>query len=380
MNRALLEPCDKNNPIVFLDINIDKEFAGRMIIELRKDVVPKTAENFRALCTGEKGIGKLGKPLHYKGIRFHKVTRVYVAQSGDVVNNDGSGGESIYGTVFEDENFKLEHSDEGIVSMANFGQPNTNSSQFFITSMACDNLNGTNVVVGKVLRGLGIIGEMDQNTGDDGIPTKEIVIVNCGEIPLGEDWGINDKDETHDSLPPYPQDWEDKFKEFSSDELVNILTRIRNAGNHFFTLQEYYKARQKYRKANRYYNLLRKRYDWQELEHLKCTDDDLKKLDHFANLNNLNMAAVEIKLKNYTNARYCCREVLRLDPECGKAYYRLGQAQMALNNYEEAIANLKKAHDLVPDNKQILNELNRAKQLMTTYNRTQMANLKKLFN
>lgn len=79
-----------------------------MIIELRKDVVPKTAENFRALCTGEKGIGQLGKPLHYKGIRFHKVTRVYVAQSGDVVNNDGTGGESIYGPVFEDENFKLE--------------------------------------------------------------------------------------------------------------------------------------------------------------------------------------------------------------------------------------------------------------------------------
>lgn len=82
--------------------------AGRIIIELRKDVVPKTAENFRALCTGEKGIGTLGKPLHYKGVRFHKVTRVYVAQSGDVVNNDGTCGESIYGPLFEDENFKLE--------------------------------------------------------------------------------------------------------------------------------------------------------------------------------------------------------------------------------------------------------------------------------
>lgn len=79
-----------------------------MIIELRKDVVPKTAENFRALCTGEKGIGTMGKPLHYKGICFHKVTRVYVAQSGDLVNNDGSCGESIYGPVFEDENFNLQ--------------------------------------------------------------------------------------------------------------------------------------------------------------------------------------------------------------------------------------------------------------------------------
>lgn len=81
--------------------------AGRMIIELRKDVVPMTAENFRCLCTGEQGIGRMGKPLHYKGIKFHKVTRVYVAQGGDVVNNDGSSGDSIYGPMFEDENYIL---------------------------------------------------------------------------------------------------------------------------------------------------------------------------------------------------------------------------------------------------------------------------------
>ncbi|XP_075162303.1 cyclophilin 40 [Haematobia irritans] len=379
MNRPLLFPHNSTNPIVFLDISIDNEFAGRMIIELRKDVVPKTAENFRALCTGEKGIGKLGKPLHYKGIHFHKITRVYVAQSGDVVNNDGTGGESIYGPVFEDENFTLEHSDEGVVSMANFGQPNTNSSQFFITSMACDNLNGQNVVVGKVLRGLGIMGEMDQNTSDDGVPTTEIVIVDCGEIQPGQDWGIKDQDETNECLPPYPQDWEDKFKEFTSDELVEILTKIRNAGNYFFAKQQYYKARQKYRKANRYYNMLHKRYEWQELQHLKCSDEDLKKLDSFSVLNNLNMAAVEIKLNNYTNALYSCREALRLDPKCGKAHYRLGQSQIALKNYEDAIINLKKAHDLIPDNNQILSELNRAKQLLINYNKTQMANLKKLF-
>ncbi|GBP15503.1 Peptidyl-prolyl cis-trans isomerase [Eumeta japonica] len=91
MSKELLQPVDLTNPIVFLDIAIGQEFA----------------ENFRALCTGEKGIGTLGKPLHYKGVRFHKVTRVYVAQSGDVVNNDGSSGESIYGPVFEDENFIL---------------------------------------------------------------------------------------------------------------------------------------------------------------------------------------------------------------------------------------------------------------------------------
>lgn len=103
----LPQPYSSSNPIVFMDISIGNVYAGRIIIELRKDVVPKTAENFRALCTGEKGIGQLGKPLHYKGVKFHKVTRVYVAQSGDVVNNDGTAGESIYGPIFDDENFEL---------------------------------------------------------------------------------------------------------------------------------------------------------------------------------------------------------------------------------------------------------------------------------
>ncbi|XP_023305775.2 peptidyl-prolyl cis-trans isomerase D [Lucilia cuprina] len=380
MNKELLQPVNATNPIVFLDINIGQEFAGRIIIELRKDVVPKTAENFRALCTGEKGLGTLGKPLHYKGVRFHKVTRVYVAQSGDVVNNDGSCGESIYGPIFEDENFLLEHSDEGCVSMANYGQPNTNNSQFIISSVACDNLNGTNVVVGKVLRGLGIIGDMEQNTSDDGIPSEEIVIVNCGEITPGQDWGYNDADETEEWLPPYPQDWEDKIKDFPIEELLELLTKIRNAGNYYFTREKFYEARRKYRKANRYYNLLRKRYDWQELAHIESSDDDLRKLDQFSVLNNVNMAAVELKLNNYASAKYCCTEALRLDNNCSKAYFRRGQAQIALKNYEDAISDLKRAHEFIPDNKHILNELNRGKQLLAEYNRHQMKKLKTLFN
>lgn len=161
---------------------------------------------------------------------------------------------------------------------------------------------------------------------------------------------------------------------------MEILTKIRNAGNHFFTQGKFYEARRKYRKANRYYNLLRKRYDWQELEHLKCTDDDLKKLDQFSVVNNVNMAAVELKLENYANAKYCCSEALRLDSTYSKAYYRRGQAQIALKNYEDAINDLKKAHELIPDNKHILSELNRGKQLLAEYNRNQMKKLKSLFN
>ncbi|PIO55665.1 peptidyl-prolyl cis-trans isomerase, cyclophilin-type, partial [Teladorsagia circumcincta] len=116
---------------VFLDVNIGDTHAGKITIELFNDVVPKTAENFRALCTGEKGKGKSGVPLHFKGSTFHRVIPEFMIQGGDFTLGDGRGGESIYGHKFEDENFTLKHTGLGCVSMANAG-PNTNGSQFFI--------------------------------------------------------------------------------------------------------------------------------------------------------------------------------------------------------------------------------------------------------
>ncbi|KAH8384413.1 peptidyl-prolyl cis-trans isomerase D [Drosophila serrata] len=379
--RKLLSPVKATNPIVYLDIDIGKEDAGRMIIELRKDVVPKTAENFRALCTGECGVGQMGRPLHYKGNRFHRIKRVFAVQSGDVVRNDGTSGESIYGPVFEDENFELTHNEEGAVSMANYGKPNSNNSQFFITAVGCENLNGINVVVGRVLRGLAIVAEMEQNCNDDGDPTAEIVIRDCGELVPGEDWGLECSDETADKLPPYPQDWTRKFDKFTSDAAVELLTGIRQSGNHFYQLGRYHEARAKYRKANRYYQYLSKQFGWQQLNHFKkhLVDEDLLKIDAFSVVNNINAAAVDLKLGNYLSAKYDCSEAIRLDPNCSKAFYRRGQAQRALRNYEEAINDLKKAHNLLPENKQILNELNSTKQLLAQYNRQQRNALKNLF-
>ncbi|KAL8502396.1 hypothetical protein ACS0TY_021518 [Phlomoides rotata] len=169
------------NPLVFLDVSIDGDTAERIIIELFADVVPKTAENFRALCTGEKGVGSTtGKPLHYKGTTFHRIIKGFMAQGGDFSKGNGTGGESIYGGKFSDENFKIDHSEPGLLSMAN-GGPNTNGSQFFIIFKRQLHLDGKHVVFGKVVSGMDIVKKMEQLGTADGRPIGLVKVVDCGE-------------------------------------------------------------------------------------------------------------------------------------------------------------------------------------------------------
>ncbi|KAH7517277.1 hypothetical protein FEM48_Zijuj09G0046400 [Ziziphus jujuba var. spinosa] len=217
----------KKNPFVFLDVSIDGDRMERIVIELFADVVPKTAENFRALCTeavksdylvsiacylilglnsmktsyaiillyclqyrikkkkngilGEKGIGKYtGKPLHYKGSHFHRIIKGFMAQGGDFSNGNGTGGESIYGGKFADENFKLTHDGPGLLSMANSG-PNTNGSQFFIIFKRQPHLDGKHVVFGKVVKGINAVQKIEMVGTADGKPSGTVKIVDCGD-------------------------------------------------------------------------------------------------------------------------------------------------------------------------------------------------------
>ncbi|KAL6516121.1 cytochrome P450 monooxygenase 63 [Orobanche gracilis] len=148
------------HPIVFLDVSINGDTADRIVVELFADAVPKTAEKFRALCTGEKGVGATtGKPLHYKGTTFHRIMKGFMAQGGDFSKGNATGGESIYGGKFPDENFKLEHSGPDFLSMAN-GGPNTNGSQFFITFKRQPHLDGKHVF-GKVVKGMDVVKKME---------------------------------------------------------------------------------------------------------------------------------------------------------------------------------------------------------------------------
>ena|ERR1719491_1574192 len=171
---------------VFFDVEIDGEKAGRIVFGLFGDTVPKTAENFRALCTGEKGKGKSGKPLHYKASKFHRVIPQFMAQGGDFTHGSGVGGESIYGEKFADENFNLRHDKPFLLSMANAG-PNTNGSQFFITFVKTPWLDGRHTVFGEVLEGKEIIHKMEKYGSSSGSTSKVMTIADSGELPGGVD-------------------------------------------------------------------------------------------------------------------------------------------------------------------------------------------------
>ena len=168
------ELSKETNPVVYFEISADDEPLGHVTIELFSNIVPRTAENFRALCTGEKGFG-------FRNSIFHRIIPDFMCQGGDITRQDGTGGRSIYGDSFEDENFEIKHTGPGLLSMANHGR-DTNNSQFFITLKKAEHLDFKHVVFGYVKDGMDVVKKIESFGSPKGAVSKRIMITDCGQI------------------------------------------------------------------------------------------------------------------------------------------------------------------------------------------------------
>ncbi|EEB17620.1 40 kDa peptidyl-prolyl cis-trans isomerase, putative [Pediculus humanus corporis] len=346
-----------------MNVKIDDEIIGRIVIELFSDIVPKTAENFLALCIGNHFSQNSGKKLHYKGTIFHKIVRGLFIQGGDVVNLDGSSGESVFGLPFEDENYALKHDRAGVLSAVNSGQ-NQNNSQFIITVGECSHLDGSCVVFGQVRKGLACVIEISEVKTEDSQPMCKCVIEDCGQLLPNEPWSFGDNDGTSDTHPPDPRDLD--LELCNVVDYLNVLSQIRESGNYFFARKNFIEAGRKYKKAIRYINF------WISQKYLKGLstneiNDFHNELEKINVCCSLNLAAVLLKKGLFRQSYQLCDEVVNKEKNNAKAYYRRGMALKHLNDFEGALKDQKMALSLLPNNKSIMDEINEINSLKKKY-------------
>lgn len=250
------------NPIVYLDLAFGSSPASRpgsnrIVLELYADRVPRTAENFRVLCTNTSKLASTGQPLSFRNSIFHRVIPKFMIQGGDFTRADGTGGESIYGEKFQDEDLTGKHDVPFLLSMANAGA-NTNGSQFFITTVPTPHLDGKHVVFGRVLKGKGVVRRVESvETVASDRPKEDVKIVDCGELTGDEvsnqTYGI-EQDDTGDQYEDFPEDQDDKL-ESDVSATYHIGLALKNMANTQFSKANFDIALEKYSKALRYLQL-----------------------------------------------------------------------------------------------------------------------------
>lgn len=370
----------QSHPLVYLDIEHGDEYVGRLVIELFSTIVPKTCENFRRLCIGDTKGGK-GQPIGYKGTIFHRVINRFMLQGGDFENCNGTGGESIYGKTFQDENFLLKHEMAGQLSMANAG-PDTNGSQFFITTVACPHLDNKHVVFGIIKKGLGIITDLEAcDTDDKDKPLKQIRVRECGEILPGQDLGVCENDGTPDIYPHHPEDADlDWYLQSNFNKILNIMNNIKESGNIYYRKGDHVQATRKYKKCCKYIAMLRDTVG-------STNDEEEQRVRDVEAPCVLNTAAVKLRFEEYDEAIYECNKILDLEEEfenspewvC-KARYRRGQAHAGKRNFRQAIRDLSVVVKLQPTDSGVRNQIQELKKAMEEYRAVEKDMYGKMFN
>ncbi|KAJ3554946.1 hypothetical protein NM688_g2842 [Phlebia brevispora] len=370
-------------PLTYFDITIGGRPAGRIVFQLYNDVVPKTAENFRALCTGEKGEGQSGKPLWFKGSNFHRVIKGFMIQGGDFTQGNGTGGESIYGEKFEDENFEVKHSKPFLLSMANAG-PGTNGSQFFVTCAPTPHLDSKHVVFGEVIRGKSVVRAIENHPTSSGdVPTEPCTIADCGELdpsdPSLEQAAAADGDPYED----YPEDQAvlpDGDVSEKPEVALRVAREVREIGNKLFKEGNINRALEKYQKAIRYLDLH---------EHSLPEDAPPELPDSYNALMApllLNSALAAVRLGGTAHAEIAIRSASRAlddlelnDADQAKALYRRALAYSATKEDDLAEEDLTRAHGLVKDDAAIIAELEKVRGRKKEKREKEKKAFKKLF-
>lgn len=365
------------NPRVFFDIQIGEKKEGRIVFELFADVVPKTADNFRALCTGEKGLGKSGKQLSYRGSIFHRVIKSFMLQGGDFTNFNGTGGESIYGEKFDDENFELKHDRPFLLSMANSG-PGTNGSQFFVTTVPTPHLDGKHVVFGEVINGKAICRKIENLPTQSDKPAQDVTVIDCGQLSGSSYTSAKDKpvDVTGDPYEDFP---DDQGEDLSGMEYFKIASELKDFGNKAFKAGDLETGIEKYQKGIRYLN-----------EYTEPQDNDPKELGpQMKQLRftlHSNSALLGGKAKRYDEAEKWATFAIEAIPEGtkdqdkAKVYYRRGIARVALKDLDGGVKDLEAASKFAPGDAGISKELSTQKKNIAEREKKEKAAYKKFFS
>ena len=391
------------NPIVYLDILFanspapSRANANRIVLELYKDKVPKTAENFRVLCEGDTTSAS-GTPLKFEGSVFHRVIKQFMIQGGDFTRGDGTGGESIYGEKFEDEDLTGKHDQPFLLSMANAG-PGTNGSQFFITTVPTPHLDGKHVVFGRVLKGKDVVRRIENSeTGSNDRPVNEVKIERAGELDADSEevksgtYGIG-ADGTGDGYEEYPED-ESADLETSVEKVYGIAEDLKGIANKLFSAASYPLALEKYLKALRYLQLhpvlpedtsddLKSK--WNALKTSIQLNAALAALKTTPSAAKITIAQTTVVVENLSSPAASAWDA---DDEAGKkrkadlakAFYRRALGYVAQKDDERAEADLKKAEELAPNDAGVRKEKAALQKRREAKVRAQRAAYSKMFS